>query len=69
MPALQAPPSRRANTDFWSRKFQLNEERDGRKMEALEEAGWTVVVVWECELRDGPEGLPRLPTKLLSSAP
>lgn len=68
MPALQAPLPK-SHTDFWSRKFQLNQERDGRKIEALEEAGWTVVVVWECELRDDPDEVSLRLQKLLSATP
>lgn len=36
-------------TDFWQAKFAANVERDARKTAALEAAGWTVVVIWECE--------------------
>lgn len=45
------PPLPRSNRDFWARKFALNIERDQRKVDALEQWGWTVVVVWECELK------------------
>ncbi|NLN72256.1 MAG: DUF559 domain-containing protein, partial [Thermoplasmatales archaeon] len=27
-----------------------NKERDAEKRKALEEAGWTVITVWECEI-------------------
>lgn len=30
----------------------MNVARDERKRIALEEAGWSVLVVWECETRD-----------------
>ena len=42
----------KSNTDFWIRKFKLNKERDHRKRVELEEAGWKVVEVWECEIKD-----------------
>jgi len=48
------PPSPKANSQFWERKFELNQERDARKQRELEEAEWTVLVVWECELREEP---------------
>lgn len=48
-------PLPKSNTEFWARKFALNTERDERKIVALQERGWTVEVVWECELRDRPE--------------
>ena len=38
-------------TEFWQDKFDGNVERDRRNRAALEEAGWTVITVWECELK------------------
>ncbi|MBK9118188.1 MAG: DNA mismatch endonuclease Vsr [Phycisphaerales bacterium] len=43
------PKSRQA---FWSEKFRSNQARDARVVSELEAAGWRVLVVWECELRD-----------------
>lgn len=40
-----------SNVESWNRKFAVNVERDKRKEDALELAGWRVIVVWECELR------------------
>jgi DNA mismatch endonuclease (patch repair protein) len=34
-------------------KFRGNRRRDTRVVEQLEELGYKVVVVWECEARDG----------------
>jgi len=48
------PPVPKSNSEFWVRKFQLNKERDQRKQTELERAGWTVLTVWECELKDDP---------------
>lgn len=45
------PAAPKSHSEFWQRKFELNHERDERKRRELEEAGWTVVTVWECELR------------------
>jgi DNA mismatch endonuclease, patch repair protein len=42
----------RSNQAYWARKFELNQERDGRKRRELEEAGWRVHEVWECEVRE-----------------
>lgn len=41
-----------SNTEFWTTKFVANVERDARKTRELEEAGWRVAVIWECETRD-----------------
>lgn len=50
------PSIPKSHTEFWARKFELNRERDARKTAALESTGWTVVTVWECQLRDHPLG-------------
>jgi DNA mismatch endonuclease (patch repair protein) len=42
----------KANPAFWARKFELNHERDARKRQQLESAGWRVHELWECDLRD-----------------
>lgn len=42
----------RANAAFWGPKLDRNRERDARHIAALTEAGWAVLVVWACELRD-----------------
>lgn len=49
------PSAPKSHSDYWSKKFELNRERDARKTTELEAAGWTVVTVWECELRDNPD--------------
>ena len=45
------PALPKSNAEFWARKFSLNAERDERKRRELVAAGWTVVTVWECEIR------------------
>jgi DNA mismatch endonuclease, patch repair protein len=39
------------NAEFWERKLSSNVERDAVHTRALEAAGWTVLRVWEHELR------------------
>jgi DNA mismatch endonuclease (patch repair protein) len=46
------------NSGFWANKRGQNTARDQRNMAALEAAGWSVLVVWECETRK-PEPLAR----------
>jgi DNA mismatch endonuclease (patch repair protein) len=41
--------------DFWNRKFEQNVERDQRTELALEERGWRVVTIWECETADSKQ--------------
>lgn len=40
----------KSNTSFWQQKFDRNVERDFRVRLQLEEMGWRVEVVWECQL-------------------
>ena len=42
-----------SNREWWAKKFTRNLSRDNEKTRQLLEAGWRVVVVWECALRDG----------------
>lgn len=37
--------------EFWVDKFAKNVVRDQRNLLALEQAGWTSLVIWECETR------------------
>jgi DNA mismatch endonuclease (patch repair protein) len=50
--------------EFWSEKFQKNIVRDLANIDALEAAGWNVLIVWECQLKKDPETLGRLEQKL-----
>lgn len=45
------PSVPKKNVEYWVVKFETNQERDARKIRELEEAGWTVHVVWECQLK------------------
>ena len=45
------PSVPKRNTAFWEAKFARNVERDRAAVAALEEAGWTVITIWECELK------------------
>jgi DNA mismatch endonuclease (patch repair protein) len=39
----------KSNTSYWLHKLEANVARDRRNDAALEEAGWTVVRIWEHE--------------------
>lgn len=55
------------NTDFWQKKRLSNVERDTRNFSALEEAGWEVLTIWECQTkRSEIENLPKLLNDFLS---
>lgn len=40
-----------SNRDYWEPKILGNFERDQNNVKLLQEAGWKVLVVWECELK------------------
>ncbi|MCB9185407.1 MAG: very short patch repair endonuclease [Flavobacteriales bacterium] len=40
------------NRSFWEEKFSRNVERDQEKITALENENWTVITIWECELKE-----------------
>ena len=40
----------RSNRKFWVTKIRRNQERDRQNYRVLQENGWHVIVVWECEL-------------------
>lgn len=39
----------KSNTGYWDIKLARNIERDERNQIKLEELGWQVLVIWECE--------------------
>lgn len=49
---------------FWREKLTGNKRRDARNVRALRRAGWSVLVVWECQTRQ-PERLARRVTRFL----
>lgn len=46
-----ALPNPKTNSDFWSAKFAANRRRDVQAKLNLEQAGWKVMIFWECEIR------------------
>lgn len=41
----------KSNIEFWEKKFEKNVSNDKRDKELLENMGWHVIIVWECELK------------------
>ena len=41
----------KTNTDFWVAKVTRNQERDQEVWRKLEANGWSVIIVWECQLK------------------
>lgn len=51
---------------FWRKKFEGNAKRDRTQVEALIEAGWRVLVIWECGLKHCSEHLDDIPSFIRS---
>lgn len=64
------PSSPKKNTEYWEAKFARNVERDAENVHKLEEMGWRVHVIWECQLKKNAidatmaDLLPELATEL-----
>lgn len=43
-----------SNEEYWKTKIARNIERDESNVATLRQAGWNVLVVWECELKKKP---------------
>ena len=41
----------KTNTEFWYNKINSNIERDQKQLQQLNEMGWNIIVVWECQLK------------------
>lgn len=59
----------KTNVSFWETKFRRNKERDEVVRSSLQDDGWTVLIVWECEVKKVESLLERLrhflgPTKI-----
>lgn len=42
----------KANAAYWNAKIDRNRSRDAAVQAALEAAGWRVIIVWECAMRE-----------------
>lgn len=47
----------RARRDWWRAKLAQNVERDRANVAALEAAGWRVLVLWECQIKEHDQAL------------
>lgn len=50
-------PLPKSHMEFWQEKFERNVERDKRKTSELEGMGWTVITIWECEIKKDTIGV------------
>lgn len=41
----------KSNEDYWKKKLLANKQRDQENLMKLQELGWQVIVIWECDLK------------------
>jgi DNA mismatch endonuclease Vsr len=51
-PACRNAVLPKVRADWWAAKLARNVERDEKNLVALRAAGWSVLVLWECEVKD-----------------
>jgi len=51
-PACRNAVLPRVRADWWAEKLAANVSRDERNLIALTGLGWSVLVLWECEVKD-----------------
>ena len=58
------------NEEYWHKKIDRNVERDRENTRLLEEQGWRVLVIWECQLKGAAaeENLNRLYSLIVAGA-
>lgn len=54
----------KTNTEKWLDKFSKNIARDKLAVELLEQCGWGVIIIWECEIKNKDQLAARLQTAL-----
>ena len=45
------PSLPKTHKKFWREKFKRNIRRDKQKQKALHKIGWSVITIWECQLK------------------
>ena len=41
----------KSNIKYWQKKIERNTLRDAESEATLEQEGWTIIKIWECELK------------------
>lgn len=60
-PGCKAAALPESNHQYWREKLGRNAERDRQEIRQLEDLGWNVIVVWECEISTKQKRKIRLP--------
>ena len=60
-PGCKYAQTPKSNQEFWEAKFNRNIENDKRNVQLLTDAGWRVIILWECEIKKHfPETMAKL---------
>lgn len=63
-------PNPKTNSEFWTKKFRLNVQRDEKNTFLLKKMGWRVFTVWECDIQTNLfETFVQLVSKILNKKP
>lgn len=57
----------KSNTDYWKAKLEKNVKNDKKHIKDLQEMGWKVIVLWECELNKDFEGVMERTIQVISN--
>ena len=57
----------KSNAEFWREKIEGNVARDNKNYNLLQDEGWKVIIIWECEVRNNfQERMQRVMDELIS---
>ncbi|MCY3989512.1 MAG: DNA mismatch endonuclease Vsr [Gammaproteobacteria bacterium] len=42
----------KSNRSYWQKKIGRNKDRDAKSLSEMARQGWSVLTVWECQMRD-----------------
>jgi DNA mismatch endonuclease, patch repair protein len=56
----------KTNLHYWGQKILTNKIRDNRIISSLRKSGWSVMVIWQCQIKDIPKLSLRIRTFLES---
>ena len=43
----------KSNLEYWESKFRKNKERDEKNLAELTALSWRVLIIWECQIKNG----------------
>lgn len=61
------PAMPKSHSEFWSKKFEKNIERDSLKLNLLSSEGWKTMVIWECQIKNNVSNFIKKVKSLLHS--